>query len=195
VPPLKTFISTFAILLTFVGYIPYLRDTLKGKTKPHVFSWFIWGFVTLIAFGLQVAGNAGVGAWVTLAAVIISFVVFGLGLRNGDKNIAKVDVLFLAAALIATGIWLVAKQPLISVVLISSIEMLGFAPTVRKSWNEPFSETLFTYQLNAFRHGLSIAALESYNVLTCLYPITWALANGLFAVMLVVRRKQLTNQR
>jgi len=189
---MKASISVLAILLTFIGYIPYLRDTMIGKTKPHVFSWFIWGFVTLIAFALQVSGDAGVGAWVTLAAAVVSFIVCGLGLRNGNKNIAKIDVFFLIAAFIATAVWLVAKQPVLSVILISTIEMLGFAPTIRKSWNDPFSETLFTYSLNAFRHGLSVFALENYSVVTWLYPVTWALANGLFAVMLVVRRKQLS---
>lgn len=54
---MKEFISTIAVILTFVGYAPYIKDTLKGKTKPHVYTWFIWGLVTLIAYGLQVTGG------------------------------------------------------------------------------------------------------------------------------------------
>ena len=45
------FVATFLVL---VGYIPYLRDIIKGKTKPHIYSWFLWSFVTLIANSLFV---------------------------------------------------------------------------------------------------------------------------------------------
>ncbi len=188
----KYFIGIIAVLLTFVGYVPYLRDTIKGKTKPHIYSWFLWGFVTLIAFALQVSGKAGVGSLVTLAAALISFVIFVLGLKSGKKDITKADTAFFIAALIAIVIWVFAKQPVVSVILISTIEMLGFVPTVRKSWNKPYSETLFTYELNAFRHGLSIFALQRYSIVTWLYPVTWVLANGLFSIMLLMRRKQLS---
>lgn len=53
----KTIISMLAVLLTFVAYVPYVRDTLQGKTTPHVYTWFIWGLVTAIAFGLQLEGG------------------------------------------------------------------------------------------------------------------------------------------
>ncbi len=67
----KTLISIIAVLLTFGGYIPYILDTIRGKTTPHVYTWFIWALVTAIAFGLQVNAGAGVGSWVNLAVIIV----------------------------------------------------------------------------------------------------------------------------
>jgi len=188
---IKNIIGVITVILAFVGYVPYLRDTVAGKTKPHVYSWFLWGFVTLIAYALQVAGGGGAGAWVTLAATVISFIVFFIGLRNGKKDIALIDAVFFVLAFLAIGVWLLAKQPIVSVILVSAIDMLGFAPTFRKSWNHPYTETFFTYALGSFRHGLSIFALQQLSVLTWLYPVVWASANGLFCLMLIVRRKQL----
>jgi len=49
----KNILGIIATVLVFIGYIPYLRDIVKGKTKPHIYSWFLWCFVTLIAFALQ----------------------------------------------------------------------------------------------------------------------------------------------
>ena len=187
---MKNVIGIVAVILAFIGYIPYIRDTLKGKTKPHIYSWFIWGLVTAIAFALQISDKAGVGSLVTLAAALISFGIFFLGLRYGNKQITKSDKLFFFLALLSIVIWIFAKQPVISVILVSSIDMLGFAPTIRKSWNDPFSETLFSYLLNTFRHGLSIFALANYSIITWLYPVSWSLANGLFSLMLIVRRRQ-----
>jgi hypothetical protein len=189
-PDFKILISLIAVALSLVAYVPYLKDTFTGKTTPHIYTWFIWGFVTAIAYALQVSGGAGAGSWVTLGAVIIAFVIFACGLRNGKKDITKSDTLFFILALIALLFWLLAKQPIISVILVTVIDLFGFAPTIRKSWNKPYSETLFTYQLNAFRHGLSVLALQKYSILTWLYPISWALTNLIFSIILIVRRRQ-----
>ncbi len=188
---LKTTISVIAVVLTFVGYFPYIRDTLNGKTTPHIYTWFIWALVTAIAFGLQVQGGAGAGAWITLSIVIACFTVFLLGLRNGKQDITKLDTLFLILSFIALFLWVIAKQPVLSVILVSLTDMLGFVPTIRKSWNKPHSETLFLYGLNTFRHGLSLFALQQYSIVTWLYPASWTIANGLFSAMLLIRRRQI----
>jgi len=187
---IKTIIGIITVVLSIVAYFPYLKDIFKGKTKPHIYSWFIWGLLTSIIFGLQISAGAGAGSWVTLTVAILSFVVFFLGLRQGNKDITKTDKVFLFLAIIALLLWLVAKKPTLSVILAVSIDIFGFAPTIRKSWHSPFSETLLTYQLNAFRHGLSLLALQQYNLITWLNPVVWTLANGLFSLMLVLRRRQ-----
>lgn len=189
---LKTFISTIAIILTFVGYAPYFKDLLQKKIRPHIFSWLIWGIVTLIIFGLQITAGAGVGAFVTLAVAGLSFAIFLLSLRNGNRDIHRLDVVFLVLAFLSLPLWLVVKQPVLSIVLLSSIDMLGFIPTIRKSWSDPYSETLALYVITTFRHALSIFGLLEYNTVTMLFPLTWVIANAAFAVMLIVRRKKLS---
>jgi uncharacterized protein with PQ loop repeat len=186
---MKEIIGIIAVLLTFVGYIPYIRDILKGKTKPHVYTWFIWGLVTAIAFGLQISADAGPGAFTTLAAAIVCFVIFGFGLRQGERNITPSDTVFLILSLIALVLWIFAKQPVLSVILVSSIDMLGFAPTIRKSWHRPYEETLISYEINTLRFSLALLALNQYTLVTALYPITWIIANGLFSIYLIIRRK------
>jgi hypothetical protein len=186
---MKEIFGIIAIILAIVAYVPYFRDIIKGKTKPHVYTWFVWGFITCIIFALQIKGGAGIGAYVTLLTGIFSFVVFLLGLKFGDKDITFSDTVFFISALLATVLWVFAKQPVLSVVLLVVIDLLGFIPTIRKSWNKPFSETLFTWELNAFRHGLSIFALLQYNILTLFYPVAWTSACVLFSVMLIARRK------
>jgi hypothetical protein len=189
---LKNIVAICAVILTFVGYVPYIRDILNGKTTPHLYSWFLWGFVTSIAFALQFSDKAGTGAFVTLAAAVMCGVVFFLGLvGKGKKDITKMDSVFIIAAFIALAIWLFAKQPIFSAMLTTLIDLLGFAPTIRKSWNKPFSETLSFYYLNTFRFGMAVFSLQRYTIVTALYPVVWLLGNGFFAVMLVVRRKQL----
>jgi hypothetical protein len=186
----KSIISSLAVILAFLGYIPYLRDTLKGKTRPHIYSWFIWGFLGAILFALQISAGAGVGTWSLLTVTLLSFFIFFLGLKNGKKDIAKTDTLFFVLAILVLGLWLLAKQPVLSAILITLIDMFGFLPTIRKSWKAPYSETLSIYQIGIFRHGLSILALERYNTITLLNPAVWLLADIFFSIMLMARRKK-----
>lgn len=188
---MKEILGIIAVVLTFVGYIPYIRDTIKGKTTPHIYTWFIWALVTAIAFGLQISANAGPGAFTTLAAAIVCFIIFGFGMRQGDKNITASDTIFFILSFVALALWLFAKQPVLSVILVSTIDMLGFIPTIRKSWHKPHEETLISYMTNTFRFSLAILALDHYTLVTALYPVTWVIANGLFSVFLISRRKQI----
>jgi len=43
----------------FFGILPYLINTLKGKTKPNKVSWLIWAVAPLI--GAAAAFSAGLG--------------------------------------------------------------------------------------------------------------------------------------
>lgn len=187
----KTIIGFIAVVLTFVGYTPYIRDIFKGTTKPHVFSWFIWIITTAIIYALQVVSGAGPGSWVTLSLVAIMVFIFILSIKNGSKTITRIDIFFLVLALLALPLWLIVKQPTLSITLLTTIDILGFVPTIRKSWNQPHSETLSFYVITTFRHGLSVFALENYNLVTALYPVAWVAANAMFAAILILRRKNL----
>lgn len=188
---IKNLIGLVAIFLTFFGYIPYIKDTIKGKTHPHVYSWFLWASISAIAFALQISHGAGIGGFVTLAAAIVCYVICFFGIRSGIKDITKSDTVFLILTLIALVIWLFAKQPVFSVILLSVTEMLAFIPTIRKSWHKPHTETLSSYIMNTFRFTLGILALKQYSIITSLYPFTWLIANGLFSILLILRRKHI----
>lgn len=192
---MKDVIGITAVILTFVGYIPYIQDTIKGKTKPHIYSWFIWAFVTFIIFALQILGKGGAGAFVTLATAILCLTIFILGLKNGQKDITKFDTATFIVALIAIFVWIFAKQPAISNLLIITINTLANLPTIRKSWNNPYSETLFTWEMGAIRNLLGLIALANYSLLTWLYPATNLLINILVSTLLIVRRKQVSPDR
>jgi len=101
------------------------------------------------------------------------------------------DIVFFVAALAAIPLWLVVAQPLLSMMLLTAIDVLGFAPTIRKSWSKPESETLSSYAINGARHALSVFALAEYNLLTVLFPIAWVFINMFFVVFLVWRKSSI----
>lgn len=187
---MKEIISTIAVVLTFVAYIPYYRDILKDKTRPHIYSWSLWGLLTVLLVALQIKGGAGPATWVTAAAGLLCMGVVFLSLKNGKRDITISDTITAILSLIAIGFWLVVDQPVISIILVIIADILAFIPTVRKSWHKPHTETLSLYVTNAIRFFLALAAVETYTFLSTSWIATWALGNALFSIMLIIRRRQ-----
>jgi len=187
----KEFLALGATILIVVAYAPYVKDTLKGKTRPHIYSWLISGLITFTAFGLQLSDHAGWGVVPTFAAATAGLIIFVLSLGGKRAPITKTDTFFFIMALIATGLWLIADQAATSIMIVSLIEILAFAPTYRKSWQRPDQETLSAYLVNTLRFSFATIAVQNYTFVTVLYPLTETLADGLFSLFLIIRRRSL----
>jgi uncharacterized protein with PQ loop repeat len=188
---MKEIIGFIAVILTFIAYIPYYRDIIRGKTHPHVYSWSLWCLLTILIVALQIKGGAGVSAYVTASAGLLCIGVIVLGLRHGERDITVFDTFVAILSLIAMGFWLIADQPVVSIILVVIADLLAFIPTVRKSWYKPHSETLSLYVTNTLRFALALIAVEHFTLLAALWPAAWAVGNGLFSIMLMYRRRQL----
>ena len=188
--PVPALINALVLAMTVLAYGPYIRDILRGRTKPHAMTWCTATLTAFVVYGLQALGGAGIGALPVLFVGTLCACIFLLSLYYGTADRAAVDVVFLLLSLSALALWLLAERPIVSVLLITASEILGYAPTMRKSWRDPRSETLSLYAVNALRQGLSILALERVNLLTTLYPAEWAVANLVIAGILILGRRR-----
>ena len=186
----KADLGVLAVIIGIVGYFPYFKNILSGKTKPHAFSWLVWGTLTAIAFAGQVSSNGGSGAWVTGFTALVCFCIFFLALHKGTKEFSVIDWLGLGGAMLGLALWPLTHSPTAAIVLVTVIDMFGFVPTFRKSFNKPDEETLFTYSLSAVKFGIGILAINELSLTTVLYPASLVITNALFVAMSLVRRKQ-----
>ena len=187
----KVVLGLLAIIISLIGYIPYFRDIFSGKTKPHAFSWFVWSVITGIGFGIQFTEKGGAGSWVTGFTAVICTVIFVLALFKGKRSFPLTDWAALVAALMALVLWLVAKQPVASVLLITATDAIAFVPTFRKAYHHPHEDTAITFGLNGLKFFISLFALESWTLTTWLYPMSLIISNWAFTLMMYIRRKQL----
>ncbi len=186
----KEILSTIAIALTFVAFYPYIRSIFLGKTKPHVFSWVIWGSTTFVVFLAQLDDNAGVGAWpIGVSGGITLFVALLSYIKRADISITKTDWLFFTAAMSALPFWYFTSDPLSAVVILTTVDVLGFGPTVRKTYKQPYSESLLFFALFAARNIIVIMALENYSMTTVLFPAAVSAACIALIVMISYRRQ------
>ncbi len=185
----KEILSAIAIALTFIAFIPYIRSILQGETKPHVFSWVIWASVTFIVFLAQLADKGGAGAWPIGVSGLITFYVAILAyIKKSDIMITKKDWLFFILAMASIPLWYFTSNPLWAVVVLTTIDLIGFAPTFRKAYSHPYEEQLKFFIIIATRNLTSIVALEHYSLTTILFPAATALACIVFIQMVVLRR-------
>lgn len=185
----KEFLGILASVISFAGYVPYFRDILKGKTRPHIFSWIIWMLLTGIVFCAQIVKDAGPGAWVTGLTCLICVAVVVLTIRQGDRSITRSDWISFLLALVAIPVWRAMNDPTLAVVLVTFVYSMAYYPTFRKSFSRPHEETLFAYVLSALKSVFSIMATQSFSIATLLYPIAVSVMNALFIGMVIWRRR------
>ena len=187
----KLFLGYLAIIITFASYIPYFRNIFIGKTKPHVFSWLVWTFISGIAFAAQIVEGGGAGAWATGATTLICITIFLLAIFKGRRTFDAFDWFAFSLALLGILLWRITNQPLLAIVLVTIADAISSLLTFRKGFYKPYEETMSTFALNSFKWVIAIFALQVFTVSTWLYPASLVLTNGSIALMILIRRKQL----
>ena len=191
--PGKAYLSWIAIALTFAAFIPYIRAIYGGTVRPHVCSWIIWGTTTLAVFLAQLEDQGGVGAWpIGMSATITLSIAVLAYLKRADVTVTRTDWLFLVLALSSLPLWRLTSDPLWAVIILTTVDVLGFGPTIRKAYEFPRSESLPFFVLFALRNGLVIMALEHYSATTVLFPAVVGLACLSLIALVVIRRRRVT---
>lgn len=187
---LKALFSLLAVVVSLMAFIPYITGIVKGRLRPHVFSWVIWTLTTTIVFFAQMTDGAGVGAWPIGFSAVLALLIASLAYRHrGVVVVARSDWLFFGLALSALPVWALTSNPMWAVIILTTVDMLGFAPTWRKTYWAPHSESVVFFGLTALRCLLIVLALEHYSVTTALFPIMIGLAASVTLSLALWRRR------
>ena len=178
-------------ILAIVCFIPYITDILKRKTEPHTYSWLVWTILQTVGVMAQLKEGAGYGAWALGIGAFFCFVIFILSLKYGTKNISRFDTFCLLASVVTIMMYLGIENPVWAVVAVAATDFVGFLPTFRKGFQEPFTETASTFAMSGVANVLSIIALQNYNLTTVFYIATLFFTNFSFASMILLRRRVL----
>ncbi len=191
--PYKELLSALAIALTFIAFAPYIRGILKDTIRPHLFSWLIWASTTLIVFFASIKSGAGIGAWpIGVSGLIVLLIALLAYQRVGDRTITRLDWGCLIAAMSSLPFWYFTANPLWAVVILTTVDLLGFGPTLRKAYHYPHEEGLSLFAIYTFRNLLVIGALEHYSITTVLFPAAVALACMGVIMLVLYRRERIT---
>jgi hypothetical protein len=179
-----------AVGISTASCVNYIVSILRGRTKPHAFTWVIWGLIQAIVFVAQWRQGAGAGAWTTGSSTLFCFSIFVLSLFKGEKSITRSDWVAFLCGLAIIPFWRLTHNALLAVLLAIVIDAFAYYPTVRKSWIRPHQENIFMYASDDVRWVFAFLAMSDTSAITLVYPIFCMIANTSLSLMIFVRRLQ-----
>jgi hypothetical protein len=186
-----TFFAIAAVVLATARYGTYFYTIYQGQTKPHAFSWLLWGMVTGVGTLAQFDLNGGPSAYALAFVSVTCLMIAVLSFFIGERDYTKSDWFALIACFIAVPLWQVTNNPLIALVLIMAIDALTYWPTIRKSFHKPDTEPPISYGFAGMRYFLMLFAVPDPTWQTLMYPFFLMITDWGFAVYIVIRRWQM----
>ncbi len=177
---LPTWFVYVGAAISVFGLIPYIRDTLRGDTSPHRVTWFLWGFIPLVTFVVQLHLHVGPAAIITLAFGLTPIAVLVASAKShaGSWEITQFDWFCAAISLIGTGVYVVTQRGNLSIVLLLIADVFAAIPTLRKSWTDPTSETWSAFAFGIVATLLTVSSVQDWTFASVAFPLYIAIQNG-----------------
>jgi hypothetical protein len=188
--PVAAILGVLGGLVGIADTIPYVRDTVRGATRPHRGTWLIWGVLAVVA---SISQRADGGSWsvvITASQALLTGLVFLLAIRHGEGGLAAFEVSMLAIAFAGVAGWLLAREPIVAVACVIAADLSAAAMMTPKAYRDPYSETLSLYVLASIGGALAAGAVGALDVSLLLYPIYYCVANAALAALIAMRRKE-----
>ncbi len=184
---MREILAVAALILGFYGFIPYLRDILKGKVKPARSARIMFAALLVIALFQQHDLGSRYALAITIGEAAGSILILLSSLKYGVGGLKKLDVVCYVLLAADLFFWLTTSNSLIALHLTVLADLIAFTPTLEKTWHDPSSETTTFFLLGVIAPLLSIAASKELTYGIILFPAYLAIANG-FEVLLIERK-------
>jgi len=174
----------------FLGGFSYIRDTLRGTTKPNRVTWLMWFIISTIA--TAAALKQGVG-WAVVPVFISGFIPLLIFLasfinKNAYWRLGVFDYACGLLSALALILWAMTKEPNLAIIFAITGDIMASTPTLVKSWRSPETESGLTYAAGIFNALTSFAAMKMWVFSEMAFPI-YLIIMDLLLVSLVWRRK------
>ncbi len=190
--PLSHWLVILSSLITIGGSIAYIRDTIKGKTKPNRVSWSMWALAGLV--GTIAALTAHANLWATVRIFLAGFlplIIFIASFlnRNSYWKLTFFDFACGLCSIVALIVLVFSSSPRISILLAVLGDSFATLPALRKVWISPETETAITYVASFVAVLLILPSIPVWNIENSAFQIYLLIANTL--LLFSVYRKHL----
>jgi hypothetical protein len=175
-------------LIGVLDTIPYVRDTLRGSTRPHRGTWLIWGVLAVVVSLSQYADGASWSLVMAGVQAVLTSLVFGLSIRRGEGGVSRADITMIAIAGAGVTGWIAADEPLVATACVVAADLIGAGLMVPKTYRDPHSETLITFAFASLGGALAAGAVGAIDASLLLYPVYYCVINGAIALLIWERR-------
>jgi hypothetical protein len=180
------------ILISILGYYAYIRDTLRGETKPNRVSWLMWSIAPLVATGAAL--SAGGDPWSTVSIFLMGFLpllvlVSSFFQKKSEWKLGLFDALCGIFSMIALAFWLGVDSPKIALLFAAIGDFFAYIPTIKKAWTHPETETGFTYSTGIITIVLILFSVPEWTIENYGFQLYLIVANSM--LLFCIYRKKL----
>ena len=180
-----------SIAINLWGSIAYIRDIIKGDTKPNLVSWSLWALAPMIATAAAV--YAGADFWVTTRTFLAGFtpllvVIFACAHPRSYWKLTRFDFICGALSLVAIVVWITIDAPRLAILLVVIADGLAILPTVRKAWSNPETETGLVFIAGIIATLLVIPSIPVWNIENAAFQVYLLVANSILIFSIYRKR-------
>jgi hypothetical protein len=177
-------------IVNLFGIASYIKETLRGNTKPNRITWLLWSVAPLIA--TAAAFSDGV-RWAALPVFISGFgpllvLLASFVNKKSYWKLEKFDYLCGLFSILALVLWVITKEPAIAIILTIASDGFAAIPTLIKLWKYPETETADAYTAGLFSSLTSFVAIRAWSFTSVAFPVYLVMMNSFLILAIYGKR-------
>ncbi len=177
--------------IQLAGVSFYVKDTIRGKSKPNRMTWLLWAAAPLIAAAAAFADGVG---WAALPVFMSGFGPFLVLLAsfinpNSYWRLHTFDYICGVCSALALILWALTAEPIVAIIFAILSDGLAVVPTLIKSWKYPETETGIAYVMSLLAVLTSFAAVKTWSFSAIAFPIYLVVA--ILVLIFAIYRKRI----
>ncbi len=155
-----------------LGTAVYLRDTLRGTTKPNRVTWLLWAVAPLLAAAVELSDGVGLRVLPTFMVGFMPLLVFAASFRSQGAvwRVRRLDYACGLMSVVGTAVWLATRNGVLAICAAIAADFLAGVPTLMKSWSHPQTETVHTYVGAVVSMGILLLTIQRWTFEVAAFP-------------------------
>ena len=169
-----------------LGTAVYLRDTLRGTTKPNRVTWLLWAVAPLLATAAELDQGVGLRTLPTFMVGFMPLLVFAASFHNPASvwKIRRIDYACGLMSVVGTAVWLATRNGVLAISAAIAADFLAGVPTLMKSWSHPETETVHSYVGAVVSMVIVLLTIDHWTFAVAAFPL-FIVCMGSVLVLLV----------
>jgi len=184
-----------AVAVQLIGKASYIKQTLKGKTKPNRISWLLWSVAPLIAAFAAVSDGVGLAVVPVFVSGLAPLLVLAASFANKESywKLERNDYFCGIFSILALVLWGITKEPTVAIVFALVSDLFATYPTLVKSWKYPETETADAFSAGLFSALTSFAAIKTWTFSSYAFPAYLVVINA--SLVICIYRKNIFKKK
>lgn len=167
------YLVLLGVTVQLLGIFYYIKEMLKGNTKPNRVTWLLWAVAPLIGTAAAISNGVRLSVlpvFMTGFGPLLVFI-FSFANKNSYWKLGKFDYFCGFFSVLALVLWGITKEPVIAIIFAIASDGFAAIPTLIKAWNYPETETASTYLAGLFSALTSFVAIKIWNFSSVAFPM------------------------